>query len=414
MTPESAFAALGIALGLGLLVGLQRERITVHFAGVRTFPLITVLGALCAILAERWGGWLIACGLVGVIVASVVGNVFGPHRDPKGSGITTEIAMLVMYLVGALAWTGPVPVAVVVGGGVAVLLHAKDAMHTFALRLGEKDARAIFQFALLSLVILPVLPNQSFGPEPIDVLNPRQIWLMVVLVVAIGLGGYAAYKLVGARTGAVLAGILGGMISSTATTVSYSRRSMQAPRAVAGTALVVMLASTVVYARILTEIAVVAPNALRQMAPPILMLAAASAVLAFFVWIIARKQTDEIPEQANPTQLKAALAFGAMFATILVAVAAGKHFLGDKGLYVIAALSGMTDMDAITLSTARLVNQGRLDVETGWRAVVVASMSSQVFKLGIVATLGTHRLALVCAGLFTMKLLAGAAVLLLW
>ncbi|HBS28643.1 MAG TPA: MgtC/SapB family protein [Phycisphaerales bacterium] len=414
MTPDPAFAALGIALGLGLLVGLQRERVAVHFAGVRTFPLIAVMGAVCAMLADRFGGWILGAGLAGVITTSVLGNVFGPRRAEEETGVTTEMAMLVVFLVGALAWTGPTSVAVVVGGGVAVLLHAKAALHGFVRRLGEKDTRAIFQFALLSLVILPVLPDRAFGPEPIDVLNPRQIWLMVVLVVGISLGGYAAYKALGARAGAALSGLLGGLISSTATTVSYARRSAEAPTLAATAAMVVMLASTVVYGRVLVEVAVVARPLLGQIAPPLLALGGVSALLSALMWLVARRQPSELPEQANPTELKSALAFGAMFAVVLVAVAAGRHFFGRGGLFVVAALSGMTDMDAITLSTANMIAEDRLDASTGWRVILVAAMANLVFKGAAVAALGSPALRRAIAVAFGFILIAATGVLVLW
>jgi len=414
MSPQSAFVAIAIAVGLGFLVGLQRERVAVHFAGVRTFPLITVLGTVCAMLADRFGGWVLAAGLLGAATVSVIGNIYGPKRDAEETGVTTEVAVLVMFLVGALAWTGPREVAVVVGGGVAVLLHAKSALHGFVKRIGEKDARAIFQFVLISMVILPVLPDKAYGPAPIDVLNPRQIWLMVVLVVGISFGGYIAYKALGTRMGAVLGGILGGLISSTATTVSYARRSVDAPNSTAAAALVIMLASTIVYGRVLAEVSVVASGLLSVVAPPLLILAGVSVGLSVLMFFVAQKEPNELPEQSNPTELKSALAFGAMFAVVLVAVAAGRHYFGKEGLYVVAAMSGLTDMDAITLSTARMASEGRVEPGTVWRAIVIASMANQVFKAGVVAVLGSRKLAVLVAGLFGVKIVAGGLVLWLW
>lgn len=209
-------------MGLGLLVGLQRESQSSLLAGVRTFPLITVLGTLCAMLAQVFGGWVLALGFVSLAGLICVGKFIESRAENAGHGLTTEIAMLLMFGVGAYLVLGNWAAAIAIGAGAAVLLQFKGQLHGIVRQLSEQDVKAIMQFALLSMVILPVLPNKTFGPY--SVLNPRQIWLMVVLIVGINLSGYIVYKFFGVNAGVVLGGILGGVISSTATTVSYSRR----------------------------------------------------------------------------------------------------------------------------------------------------------------------------------------------
>ncbi len=411
---SEAFQSLGVALGLGLLVGLQRERAESHVAGVRTFPLITIFGTLCAALSEQFGGWALAGGLVGVVTAMALGNLSEARHGKVGSGITTEITIITMFAVGALVWPREIPVAlpVVVGGIVAVLLHAKKMLHTFAQRLGEKDLHAIMQFVLISFIILPVLPNETFGPGPIHVINPREIWLMVVLVVALSLGGYALYKKIGDRAGTVLGGVLGGMIASTAMTVSFARRSAGTTNSAMAGGLAIVIASTVVYARVLTEIAVVAPNSLRMMALPIVAIMAVSGVVALAAWTLTRRSGVWLPEQENPTEMKSALMFGVMFTIVLVASAAANHFFGDRGLYAVAALSGMTGVDAITLGTARHVEDGVVAVQVGWRAIVLATMSNLVFKMWIVGVLGSRRLLVAVGLMFSVTL--GVSALAMW
>jgi len=409
----TAFRHLGIAVGLGLLVGLQRERSKADLAGLRTFPLITMLGAICAMLAAEAGGWVLAAGFLSLAAMVVVGNIALFKEGGAGPGLTTEIAILLMFGVGATVVSGHEAVAIAAGAGVAVLLEFKGPMHRFAARLGDEDLKAIMQFVLLSLIILPVLPNQAYGPY--EVWNARQIWLMVVLIVGISLGGYIAYKFLGERIGLVLGGLLGGLISSTATTVSYARRTAQVAEASRQAATVIMIASAVATLRILIEIGVVAPSFLRIAGPPIAMMIAVLALLSAGVWFSGRTQEHvEMPQQKNPTELKSALVFGLLYAIVLLAVAAGKDYLGNEGLYVIAALSGLTDMDAITLSTARLVGTARLDADSGWRLILVALMANLVFKAGLVALLGHRSLTTRIASLSAIVIAAGAALLWLW
>ena len=256
---------LAIALGLGLLVGLQRERVQSPLAGIRTFALITVLGTVCALLGQPFGGWIVGLGAIALAAMLVVGNLAKGKAGEVEPGVTTETAALLMYGVGAYLVVGHAAVAIAIGGGVALLLHWKAPMHAFVARIGEDDVKAIMRFVLIALVIYPVLPDQTFGPY--DVLNPQQIWLMVVLFVGIGLSGYVAYKLFGQRSGAALAGLLGGLISSTATTVSCARRTREDRKAIPVATLTIVVASAAVFPRVLAEMAVVAPNTFWRAVP---------------------------------------------------------------------------------------------------------------------------------------------------
>lgn len=411
MIPQP-FVQLAVALGLGLLVGLQRERVDSAIAGIRTFALITMLGAVAAHLGRAFGGWVIAVGLFAVAALVISGNLVRFKDGSAEAGQTTEFTALLMYGVGALVVIGPLPLAVVLAGAIAVLLHLREPLHRFVDRIGEDDVKAIMQFVLIALVILPVLPDQPMGPY--DVLNPYQIWWMVVLIVGLSLAGYVAFKLFGAHAGAVLGGVMGGVISSTATTVTYARRTKQDSETSRLAALVVMLASTVVYGRVLVEIAAVAPRSFRALAPPVGAMLGLSIALCVVMWFFSRRREQEPPDPGNPAELKSALAFGALYALVLLAVAFARDRFGTAGLYTVAAISGLTDMDAITLSTSRLVEGGGLDPSSGWRAIILASMSNLVFKAGIVAALGSRRLLWQVALLFLAALAGGAAILWLW
>jgi uncharacterized membrane protein (DUF4010 family) len=406
---------LAVAVGLGLLVGLEREHTESPIAGIRTFPLITVLGFLLTTLAEPYGPWLPAAGLVALAAILILGNVAMMRRQHPEPGLTTEIAALLMYAVGALLAADMTAAAVVTGGGAAVLLYWKAPMHHFVEAIGEADLRAIVRMVLLGLVIAPVLPNRSFGPY--DVLNPFQIWLMVVLIEGITLGAYVVYKLVGARAGSVLSGLLGGMISSTATTVSHARETRHRPRIASTAAVVVAFASVVVFARVGIEIAVVEPSMLASAVPPLATVTAVLALAAGAAWWSARREMAALTQQDDPrvpSELGAAMAFGLLYALILLAVAFAKHHLGEDALYGVAAVSGLTDLDAITLSTAQLVRTGQVGTDLGWRLIMVGALANMVFKGAVAVALGHRRLWGRLALVFASGLATGVLVLLFW
>jgi len=262
------------------------------------------------------------------------------------------------------------------------------------------------------MVILPILPNQRYGPY--NVLNPFKIWLMVVLIVGISLGGYIVYKFFGQKAGTLAGGILGGLISSTATTVSYARRTAETPNSSRMAALVIMVASTIVFARVLILIGVSASHFLSAAAGPIGTVLAALAIVCLVLWWLSTREKAELPEQGNPSELKAALIFAGLYALVLLAVAWAQENFGTRGLLVVAILSGLTDMDAITLSLSDMVNQKHIDSTTSWRSILVAAISNLAFKLGTVAALGNRQLLLRVSILFAIAAGISLGVIFLW
>lgn len=410
---EPIFLHLAVALGLGLLVGVQRERAEDPLAGIRTFPLITILGGLLAELSLRLDAtWIFAVGLGSLAAVLATGYAITGRTGRYKLGLTTEIAALYMYIVGAFVAMGAVTIGVVMGGLCALLLHLKEPMEGFAARLTKADVKSVMQFAAIALVVLPVLPNRTYGPY--DVLNPFEIWLMVVLIVGISLAGYVLYKLLGARAGTLLGGVLGGLISSTAATASYASRAKHHRSLAPQVALLIMVASTVAYLRIVVEIAVAAPSVLSAVAPPLLIICLANVVICGLALVFVRGDAGDLAKQDNPSELRVALVFGALYGLIILAIAAARETYGDPGLYVIATISGLTDVDAITLSTANLIEAGRLDPGSGWRAIVLASLSNLVFKGALGSALGGLALLKHLAPLFLTSIAAGITVLLFW
>ncbi|HEY2976530.1 MAG TPA: DUF4010 domain-containing protein, partial [Burkholderiaceae bacterium] len=383
MELQPTLLRLAIALALGLLVGMQRERVDSRIAGVRTFPLITLFGAVTALLAKELGPWPVAAGAVALAAMLVMANI-AKLRVEVDPGLTTEVAALLMFGVGAYVVVGHVEAAVVLAGAIVLLLHLKRPMHRFVAAMGERDVAAVMQFALITLVILPVLPNRGYGPY--DALNPFKVWLMVVLIVAVSLAGYVAYKLVGARAGTLLSGIVGGLVSSTATTLSFARRTRTgagrtAAHAAGLAAQVIVVATTVSLPRLIVLVAIVAPAQALAIAAPLGALFAWMTVLSALAWLRGRRDTaGGLPEVANPAELKSALIFGALFALITLAVAFVKERFGAAGLYPVAVISGLSDMDAIALSATNLAAGGRLDAATAAKVILVAQLSNLAFK----------------------------------
>lgn len=403
--------ALAISLGLGMLIGLQREWKESEIAGIRTFPLITLLGTL-SVLAGDGVGWLSASGLLALAAMLVVANISKMKADQYEFGMTTEVAALLMYVVGCALGLGWTAAAVVTAGITAVLLHWKDRLHGWVDSMTGKDLKAVINLAIIGLVILPLLPDETYGPY--DVLNPYKIWLMVVLIVGISMVAYVASKLLGARVGSILGGILGGLISSTATTVSFARKAKEEKDLSSVAALVILIASTIVNVRVLIEIGVVAPTLLNHALAPMTALLLLMIVECVLLYFSVRSHEAEQAEYDNPAELKPAVIFGALYAVVLILVAAGKDWFGSQALYWIAGVSGLTDVDAITLSTARLYQQDQVAGETAWRVILLATMSNLVFKAGAVAVLGNRRLLVYTVITFAIALAGGGLLLAFW
>ncbi len=419
MDLETTFFKLALALGLGLLMGLQRQRVDSRLAGIRTFPLIALFGALMALTVPAFGPWLVAAGMLALALLLLIANLIKLRQPDANPGMTSEVAVLLTYGLGAYLVVGHTEAAVALGGVSVLLLYLKAPMHRIVGAMSDRDVTAVMQFALVTLVVLPVLPDRSFGPY--EVLNPFRIWLMVVLIVTINLAGFVARKLAAAQTGALLGGIVGGLVSSTATTVSYARRSRgeaggsaQAAGAALAT-LVIVVASAMSLLRVMVEVAVVAPRHFAAIGAPLGALLGWMALLSLLAWRHGRRQKAEtLPEGGNPAELKPALLFGALYALVILAVAFAKDRFGDAGLYPVALLSGLTDVDAITLSTANLANAGRIEADVGARLVLLAVLANLAFKGGCAMVLGSSALRARIALYFGLALAGGVAILLLW
>jgi uncharacterized membrane protein (DUF4010 family) len=388
LSPELApLAHFLTSLTIGLLIGLERERNPTAKAGLRTFTLVAMSGTLSALLSERTGApWILGAGLL--VLGGMMVAAYLKDEDEADPGTTTVAAVVVCYGLGALVWYDYTQLAVTLGILTTVLLYFKTEMRGVSQRLSRLDLVSILQFAVLSFVILPVVPNRGFGPY--EVLNPYQIWWMVVLISGLSLAGYAALRIVGQRHGALLTGLFGGIASSTATTLAFSRHGRADTQLTGIAALVILLANWVVLIRLSIVVAVVSPSLL----PAMLFVLGGGALVGliafyFVAWrpLESHAGAPEL-EIKNPTEVRAALSFGLLYAGVLLASAWLADLVGSAGVYAVALVSGLTDVDAITLSSLRLFGIGTLTAHQVATAVLLALLANIVFKAGLTLVIG--------------------------
>jgi len=387
------------SLAIGLLIGLERERNPSAKAGLRTFALVAVFGTLAALLSTKLGSpWLLIAGLIavaGMIIAAYLNNT----REESDPGTTTEIALILCYSFGAMVWYGLAKLAIMLAIGTTILLYFKPELRGISQRLTRRDLVAVLQFSVLTFIVLPILPDQSYGPY--DAFNPHQAWLMVVLISGISLAGYTAMHTAGTRYGAPLLGFLGGIASSTATTLIYAKNSKDNQVMLHLAASVIVIAATVVLLRLMAISAAVAYGALPGLLPVLAAGFLAGLFVIFYNWRKMNNATDlVIPETSNPAELHTAIGFGLMYIVVLLGAAWMKDIAGSQGLYAVALVSGLTDVDAITLSSLRLFNLGQLSEQQTVAAIVLAFLSNIAFKFGMVIFIGGWNLARLVAGGF--------------
>jgi uncharacterized membrane protein (DUF4010 family) len=381
-----------VALAIGLLMGLERERNPSAKAGLRTFALTALFGALTAHLGTALDAvWLIPAGLLLVGAMMIAAYLHDPLEDGD-PGTTTVAALMLCFGLGVLVWHDEIQLAVMLGIAATMLLYFKPELRGWSQRMSRHDLLSVLQFAVLSLIILPLVPNQNYGP--FGALNPYQVWWMVVLIAGVGLAGYAALRLAGQQRGAVMLGLLGGLVSSTATTLAFSRHARASEAMLPISVIVIVLANLVVQVRLAVLAAVLAPGVLPQLLPVLgggLLVGALGA--AYGVYRLRPQGDTPTLAMGNPTELRTALGFGLMYAVVLLAAAWLSDWLGTRGLYAVALVSGLTDVDAITLSSLRLHNLDKLPVAVVVNVVTLATLANLAFKSALALTIGGWRMA---------------------
>ena len=398
MNVHSLFFKFALSLGIGILVGLQREYAQFqeerHLgAGIRTFALIGLVGCAAAMITEEMSSpWpFIAILVVTGMLFSI--NFFVEVWHGKG-GLTTEFSALLTLLAGALVYLGHFAIAIATMVAITGLLSLKLEMHNFVRNLSREDLFAILKFAVITAIVLPILPNKNYGPEPFDIFNPYKIWLLVVLISGISFVGYILIKTIGAKRGIGLLGFLGGLVSSTAVTLTMTQRSKSTPELSCSFAQAILIAWTVMYARLLIIVTAINPALLVRLWLPVSggIAVGLGYVLYFYFKDRAISTHSEI-SFVNPFELGPAIKFGLLFSLILLISKAAQIYLGDTGVYLASIISGLADVDAIALSVAGMsADPGQLALDIAARSIVFAGVSNTILKGAVAVTGGSAEL----------------------
>ncbi len=408
------------ALGIGLLIGLEREYglrkvdgKPVHraAAGIRTFALVALAGNLLTWLPEGLRMPGVAIGLAFVAAMALISYTRTSSGKRGDTGTTSEVTLVITYILGVLAGLGLVLPATVAAIAIFTLLHFKSMLHHFSHSLSPIDIRQAIQFLVIAVVILPILPNENYGP--FDSFNPQRIWMMVVLISGIGFAAYAGIKVLGHRAGLGLTGMLGGLVSSTAVTLAMSRMCRDNPALQSSCLLAILIACTTMFPRILVLTLLFSPAITGKVLLPVLAIVAVSLLMIAYMWRQTRHQNID-PQQlelthTNPLSLQTALTFALLYGIVVFFSHYAQAEFGDQGLLAVAGLSGLTDVDAITLSLSEITGT-QITALLAAQGILLAAAANSLVKMlmGLAIVPASTRLPLL-AGMLPMVLISLAA-----
>ncbi len=401
-----------ISFAIGALIGTERERKQSkikEFAGIRTFMLIAVFGTSSAFLSTFYPNFIIIAflGLSAMVGLSYITSM----KEDGDIGITTEVVALLTFILGALCFSDEglqiVPILAII---ITTLLAVKPYLHTFARRISQKEIINTLKFLIVAFVILPLLPNQTMGP--LDVFNPYQIWLMVVFISGISFAGYILMKFIGPEKGISATGVIGGLVSSTAVTTAMAARVKESDFVIRAAVFATVVASSMMFLRVLFEVSVINPTLIGLLAAPMLSMGILGIALGFLAWKTTKvREVGEDLKLKNPFSLKPALIFGLLFLIILFVSKIADIYFGSRGIYITSIISGVADVDAITISMAILA-RNTITPEVAVTAITLASISNTVVKFFIAMFFGTRKFGYLVGIIFALIISIGIMVIL--
>jgi uncharacterized membrane protein (DUF4010 family) len=382
---------LGAVVFIGLLIGLEREHSRSKdqkiFAGIRTFPLIGILGFLTALTSSLTSEWVyvaVMFGFSGLLITAYLTAA----RDGRLGG-TSEVSALLVFILGTMVYYGYILLPAIIAIVITMFLSLKIQLHTFVGKISGEDIFATLKLAIISIIILPLLPDRTFGP--LDVLNPRLIWYMVIFISGISFVGYFFIKLLGKDRGIILTGLLGGLVSSTAVAFSLSKKSVLQPLLSYNYAIGIVLASTMMFIRVFIIVLVLNSALVSNLWIPLLIFTIAGYIISRIMYKKESKNDLTDIEISNPFELKSAFLFGLLFAAVIFGAKAAQVYLGDQGIYAASALAGLTSVDAIVLSISKL-SKDNLVFLVAEKAIIIALISNTIVKILITVLWGSAEL----------------------
>ena len=398
----AAIQSFAIAVLIGALIGIEREKrrdTEATVGGIRTFVLLAMLGAAGGYLSARFQTpWplLIVVALASITV--VAGFLIDVEERKGPIGLITELAAIVVTLLGGLAMLDQAALAVCLGIVVAALLAYKQPLHGLIDRIGWDDIFAGLRLLIASFIVLPLLPDRTV--DPWQALNPRELWLLVVLISALSMVGYVATRWLGPGRGAIVTGLTGGLVSSTAATLAFSRQSRDAAGRAAARMLAIgtLIAWAVMFGRVVVVAFAVYPVFARHLAAAMIAMGLASvAIVGFLYWRHRQAEAAGVDKSktapadiaiTTPFSLTQAVKFGLLYAAILLLVKIISNLELREGLYLVAALAGLTDVDAITLSISQYARDGGI-IRVATVSIIIASLSNTIVKAAMAAFVGS-------------------------
>ncbi len=406
--------SFAIALILGLLIGLEREyaryRQRGHdYAGIRTFPLITLFGTLCAYLGTTLNSWILIVGIILVGILILISYFTVSYASRKFIGATSEIAGFLAFFIGVLCYFNEFRLAITLTVVITIILYSRSVLHHFAEHIKRRELSDTIKFALIAFVILPFLPNQGYGPY--GLFNPFTIWLMVVFISGISFACYILMKWLGEK-GLILTGILSGMVDSIMATSTLAERSIKEHFNHRSLALATIAANGVMFLRILAVVLVLNPALFVKLLLPMLIPTAVTAGFCYFLFRKNGRHQEKII-MGSPFTLKPALKFAFFFALILALIKLADIYFSTRGVYIISFLSGFTNIDAITISLSQLAAKD-LTENTARNALIIAATSSMALKAGISYFFGSREFSRIVVAFNVVLILLSIVMLLLF
>lgn len=391
MESPDLLARFGLALAIGFLIGVERgwrernEAEGGRVAGLRTFTLIALAGAVFAYLASLAGEAVLVAGLLAVAAIVTVFRWREISGGDGGYGATTIVAAVVTYGLGAMAIAGDMALTGAAAVVTAGVLAAKGWLHAWLRTLRWEELRAVLILLAMTFVALPLLPDRGFGPY--EALNPRELWLMTIAIAGVSFAGYVALRLAGSRYGPLIAGVAGGIVSSTITTIDLARRSRAEPQSRRAFLAGALAASATMFVRVSVIVAVFGPVLLPRLAAPFaaaFLATVAGAVYLDRPWQRHASAADEPATVRNPFDLRTVLLFGLMLAVVMLLSAILTATFGAGGGIVFAAVAGISDVDAITLSMTQVA--GASVSETIAAVAILVAVTTNSISKGVLAT----------------------------
>ncbi|WP_041717881.1 MgtC/SapB family protein [Alkalilimnicola ehrlichii MLHE-1] len=405
---------LAVALLLGALIGLERGWESRELAagrrvaGIRTYALLGLLGGLSAVLSEALSPWAFPVMLIGVAALTLVAYRTQAEQE-RNVSITGAVGQILTFSFGAIAVAVDMVVATAGAVVTVLILDNKREIHGLINQLHAHELDAAFKLLLISVVMLPLLPDEGMGPG--RAINPYEIWWLVVLIASVSFVGYFAVRVGGTEKGILFTSLFAGLSSSTALTLHFSRQSRQAAELSPLLAAGILIACGTMFPRILLYALIINPALIPALVLPVIVMATLLYLPALVIWHRQRRRQDVAQPtlKQNPLDLKSALMFGALLTAIMFLGEWLREWLGDAGIYLLAASSGVADVDAITLSLTRMSNVS-ITLDTAVMGIVIAASVNNLIKGGLAAVIGTGALGKRVTGPMLLSLAAGLAV----